>query len=131
MIIYFALVTMFVYLGHEYDNGCLVVVTQLGTACIFPIQYSPSEVQFSVLLLKKPTYRAYSMTMTCIPKQMPKNGTPFSLAYLAAAIFPSTPLFPKPPGTTIPISRSPNESTRVIPSTLCSSSKAFFVASAS
>ena len=39
----------------------------------------------------------------CIPKQIPKSGTLFSLAYLIVAIFPSIPLFPNPPGTTIPL----------------------------
>ena len=33
---------------------------------------------------------------------MPKNGILFNLAYLIAAIFPSVPLFPKPPGIKIP-----------------------------
>jgi hypothetical protein len=37
-----------------------------------------------------------------MPKQIPKNGILFSLAYLIASIFPSVPLFPKPPGIKIP-----------------------------
>jgi len=48
------------------------------------------------------TDRAYSMTAICIPKQIPRNGTLCSRAYLAARIFPCTPLSPKPPGTRTP-----------------------------
>ena len=36
------------------------------------------------------------------PRHTPRNGTLFSLAYLAAASMPSTPLVPKPPGTIMP-----------------------------
>lgn len=52
--------------------------------------------------VKPSTVLAYSITASCIPRQMPRNGTLFSLAYLAASIFPCTPLFPKPPGTRMP-----------------------------
>jgi len=38
----------------------------------------------------------------CIPKHIPKKGIFFILEYLIAAIFPSVPLFPKPPGINIP-----------------------------
>jgi hypothetical protein len=38
----------------------------------------------------------------CIPKQIPKKGIFFSLAYLIASIFPSVPLLPNPPGIKIP-----------------------------
>ena len=37
-----------------------------------------------------------------MPKQIPKNGIFFSRACLIQAIFPSVPLFPKPPGIKIP-----------------------------
>jgi hypothetical protein len=46
--------------------------------------------------------RANSMTAICIPRQIPRNGILFSRAYLAARIFPSTPLSPNPPGTRTP-----------------------------
>ena len=48
------------------------------------------------------TWRANSMSATCIPKQIPKYGILFSRAYLAVRILPSTPREPKPPGTKIP-----------------------------
>ena len=38
------------------------------------------------------TFLPYSMTAICMPRQMPKNGKPDSLAYFTAVIFPSTPL---------------------------------------
>ena len=41
------------------------------------------------------------MTATCIPKQIPRYGILFSLAYSAVVIMPSIPLCPKPPGTKI------------------------------
>ncbi len=43
-----------------------------------------------------------SMVATWNPRHTPRNGTPCSLAYLAAAILPSTPRTPKPPGTMTP-----------------------------
>ena len=48
------------------------------------------------------TLRAYSITVHCIPRQMPRKGILCSRAYLIAAILPSTPLDPKPPGTKMP-----------------------------
>mmetsp|Transcript_3289 Transcript_3289/g.12721 ORF Transcript_3289/g.12721 Transcript_3289/m.12721 type:complete len:282 (+) Transcript_3289:477-1322(+) len=48
------------------------------------------------------TFRAYSITIHCIPRQIPRYGTLFSRAYLAAIIFPSVPRPPKPPGTKMP-----------------------------
>ena len=48
------------------------------------------------------TFLANSMTAVCIPRQMPRYGTLFSLANCAARIFPSMPRFPKPPGTSMP-----------------------------
>ena len=41
------------------------------------------------------------MTAICSPKQMPRYGTFFSRANLTAAILPSMPRSPKPPGTRI------------------------------
>ena len=49
------------------------------------------------------TSLAYSINASCIPKQSPKYGIFFVLAYLIAAIFPWIPLFPNPPGTIIPL----------------------------
>ena len=51
---------------------------------------------------KPHTFLAYSITAICIPRQIPRYGTSFSLAYFAAAILPSIPLLPKPPGTISP-----------------------------
>ena len=48
------------------------------------------------------TWRANSATAICMPRQMPRYGTPFSRAYLAAWILPSMPRSPKPPGIRIP-----------------------------
>ena len=48
------------------------------------------------------TFLAYSITAICIPKQIPKNGNLFSLAYCTAIIFPSIPLLPKPGATNKP-----------------------------
>jgi len=42
------------------------------------------------------TCRANSITAICMPKQMPKNGTPLSRAWRTAAILPSVPRGPKP-----------------------------------
>ena len=46
--------------------------------------------------------RANSTTATCMPRQMPRKGTPFSRANRAAAILPSIPRIPKPPGIRMP-----------------------------
>ena len=51
---------------------------------------------------KPTTSRANSTIDNCIPRQRPRNGILFSLAYLIAAILPSIPRLPKPPGTRIP-----------------------------
>src|SRR3982750_824274 len=48
------------------------------------------------------TCRANSETAICIPRQMPRYGTPRSRANLAARILPSTPRMPKPPGIRMP-----------------------------
>ena len=52
--------------------------------------------------VKSKTFLANSMTAICIPRQIPKNGKLFSLAYLTAMILPSTPLMPKPGATSNP-----------------------------
>ena len=52
--------------------------------------------------VKPHTLRANSTAASCIPKQIPKNGTLFSRAYLIVVILPSTPRSPNPPGTRIP-----------------------------
>ena len=41
-------------------------------------------------------------TVEDMPRQIPKKGTSFSLAYPMAAILPSIPRAPKPPGTSMP-----------------------------
>ena len=46
--------------------------------------------------------RDSSITMHCIPKQMPKQGTSCSRAYLIAANLPSIPLCPNPGAIKIP-----------------------------
>lgn len=51
----------------------------------------------------KITYLANSITATCRPRQIPKNGLRFSRHHLHASILPSTPLVPKPPGTITPL----------------------------
>ena len=48
------------------------------------------------------TFLTYSMIVNCIPKQIPKKGTLFSLANFIASNFPEIPLFPKPPGINTP-----------------------------
>src|SRR4030067_581540 len=47
------------------------------------------------------TCRAYSITASGIPRQMPRYGILFSREKRIAAIFPSVPRLPKPPGTRI------------------------------
>jgi len=47
-------------------------------------------------------FLANSMQANCNPKQIPKNGILFILAYLIASILPSIPRWPNPPGTKIP-----------------------------
>ena len=46
--------------------------------------------------------RANSMTAHCRPRQIPRNGSPCSLAQPIAATMPSMPRSPKPPGTSRP-----------------------------
>lgn len=55
-----------------------------------------------VILLSFNIERANSIVIICIPRHRPKYGTLFSRAYFAAAIFPSIPLDPNPPGIKIP-----------------------------
>ena len=52
--------------------------------------------------LRPQTERAYSITLTCMPRQMPKYGTLFSRAQRHAQIMPSMPRLPNPPGTSTP-----------------------------
>ena len=49
------------------------------------------------------TFRANSITAIWKPRQIPKYGTCFSRAHFAAAIIPSVPRSPNPPGTRIPL----------------------------
>ena len=51
------------------------------------------------------TFRAYSITAHCNPRQIPKNGSPCSRAQRTAEILPSIPRSPKPPGTRSPSTR--------------------------
>ena len=48
------------------------------------------------------TFLANSITAICIPRQIPKKGRPFSLAYFTAVILPSIPRCPKPGATNRP-----------------------------
>ena len=57
--------------------------------------------QFPMILIFS-LFRANSTIAICIPKQIPRNGIFFSLAYFIAEIFPSVPLLPKPPGINNP-----------------------------
>ena len=52
------------------------------------------------------TWRANSATAICIPRQMPRNGIRCSRATRAAAILPSIPRPPKPPGMRMPSRRA-------------------------
>ena len=51
------------------------------------------------------TFRANSITAHWRPKQTPNKGFDVVLAQLAAAIFPSTPRVPKPPGMIRPVQK--------------------------
>ncbi|KFD56011.1 hypothetical protein M513_03135 [Trichuris suis] len=53
---------------------------------------------------------ANSITAHCMPRHIPKNGFLFSRAKRQAAIFPSIPRSPKPPGTRIPSALFSNSS---------------------
>ena len=57
-------------------------------------------------------WRANSMTATCIPRQMPKNGSPRSRAQRIASTMPSTPRTPNPPGTSSPCTGPNNSAAR-------------------
>ena len=56
---------------------------------------SSMELAFS----RPQTLRENSMAAICKPRQMPKKGTLRSRAYFTAAILPSVPRMPNPPGT--------------------------------
>ncbi len=58
------------------------------------------SVEWAFLIPK--IFLANSITAICIPRQIPKNGNPFSLAYFTAVIFPSIPRWPKPGATNKP-----------------------------
>ena len=66
----------------------------VDAACLYPNTFLPN-----------------SMTATCNPRQIPKKGILVSLAYLAAVIFPSIPLSPKPGAINIPSWPPSNSST--------------------
>ena len=59
----------------------------------------PSSNSWLFALSSPQTSRANSMAAICKPRQMPKNGIFRSRAYFTAAIFPSVPRTPNPPGT--------------------------------
>ena len=48
------------------------------------------------------TFLANSITAICMPRQMPRYGVLFIRAHRAAAIMPSVPRWPNPPGTRMP-----------------------------
>lgn len=52
--------------------------------------------------LRPQTLQANSMTLIWKPKQIPRNGILLLRAYFVAAIMPSVPLWPKPPGIRMP-----------------------------
>ena len=57
------------------------------------------------------TWRANSLTATCIPRQMPRYGILRSRAIWAARILPSQPRPPKPPGIRMPSALSSRAAT--------------------
>ena len=72
-------------------------MTGYGVSGSNSLEFAPSIAQ---------TCRAYSITAICMPRQMPRNGTPRSRAKRVAVILPSTPRPPKPPGTRMPSARA-------------------------
>ena len=62
--------------------------------------FSSNSVEFAFSIPN--TFLQNSIVAICNPKQTPRYGILFTLAYSAAFIFPSIPLIPKPPGTRIP-----------------------------
>lgn len=68
----------------------------LCMALVWPLQESHSSSRGTL------TLRMNSRTAICMPRQMPRYGTWWLLAYSAARIMPSTPRLPKPPGTSTP-----------------------------
>ena len=99
------------------DPSGMKTTTGWGVAGSISVELAPS---------KPSTFLANSMTATCMPRQMPKKGLLFSLAYLQVAALPATPLPPKPPGT-----RMPSHSSIALHalSYLCRVSSASFVSS--
>ena len=55
--------------------------------------YGVSRIELGRVALRpcRTTWRAYSITATCMPRQMPRNGTSCSRANCAAMILPSMP----------------------------------------
>ncbi len=73
-------------------HSVIIAITGCGVPRFSSVECAPASPQ---------TLRAYSMTATCSPRQMPRYGTFFSRANFTAAILPSIPRSPKPPGTRI------------------------------
>ena len=74
-------------------HSCMSAITGCGVCGSNSVLCAPAS---------PATLRAYSMTASCMPRQMPRYG----IVVLARdngspRIFPSTPRFPKPPGTRI------------------------------
>lgn len=73
----------------------------LAISAITGVSHSGSNSVLEVALIPQ-TWRANSITATCSPRQMPKNGSAFSRAQRIASIMPSMPRIPNPPGTSSP-----------------------------
>ena len=65
----------------------------MGVSLLNSVEWAP---------LSPRTFLPNSITAHCIPRQIPKKGILFSLAYLMALILPSMPLCPNPGATRIP-----------------------------
>lgn len=100
------------YLRHENYNKVWSLGVKLFTVCFLQMQnlQNSKEImphkemvntRYSNLtsIKNQLTDLANSITEICIPKQIPRYGTLFSLAYFAANIIPLTPRSPNPPGT--------------------------------
>jgi CTP synthase len=74
-------------------GGTMRSITGYGVFLLNSVLFAP---------LRPQTFRANSITAHCSPKQIPRKGTLFSLAYLHEIIFPSDPLDPKPGKSRIP-----------------------------
>ena len=69
----------------------------------------------NIILTDQGMIRAKVMSAHCIPKQIPKNGTLFSLAYLDESIFPSPPRDPNPGNNNIPWTSENEDSADFLP----------------